>query len=35
VLVAQWLDTFKEFPMRQKPASFNFDSVMEKLAPKN
>ena len=30
-----WLQTFKEFPIRQKPASFNLDSVMEKLsAPK-
>ena len=30
-LVAKWLDSFKEFPIRQKPASFNLDSVMEKL----
>src|SRR5262249_2226512 len=33
-LVAQWLQSFKEFPMRQKPATFNLDEVMEKLAPK-
>ena len=35
-LVGQWLSTFKEFPIRQKPASFNLDSVMEQLsaAPK-
>ena len=31
--VAQWLQSFKEFPIRQKPASFNLDSVMEKLSP--
>jgi arylsulfatase len=30
-LVAKWLDSFKEFPIRQKPASFNLDTVMEKL----
>jgi len=29
--VAKWLDSFKEFPMRQKPASFNLDEVMQKL----
>ncbi|QDT56549.1 Arylsulfatase [Caulifigura coniformis] len=27
----QWLSTFKEFPPRQKPASFNLDEVMQKL----
>jgi arylsulfatase len=32
VVVAQWLGTFKEFPIRQKPASFNLDEVMQKLA---
>jgi arylsulfatase A-like enzyme len=30
-VVAKWLDTFKEFPIRQKPASFNLDEVMSKL----
>ena len=30
-VVARWLDTFKEFPIRQKPASFNLDDVMSKL----
>ncbi len=30
-VVATWLDTFKEFPIRQKPASFNLDEVMQKL----
>jgi arylsulfatase len=34
-LVAKWLTSFKEFPIRQKPASFNLDAVMEKLKPKN
>ena len=29
--VAHWLATFKEFPPRQKPASFNLDEVMPKL----
>ncbi len=32
-LVAQWLSSFKEFPVRQKPASFNLDEVMQKLNP--
>lgn len=29
--VAQWLSSFKEFPPRQKPASFNLDEVMKKM----
>jgi arylsulfatase len=29
--VAQFLGTFKEFPQRQKSASFNLDSVLEKM----
>ena len=33
-LAAQWLESFKEFPLRQKPASFNLDRVIEKLMPK-
>jgi arylsulfatase A-like enzyme len=34
-VVGQWLQSFKEFPIRQKPASFNLDAVMEQLsAPK-
>jgi arylsulfatase len=32
--VAKWLESFKEFPQRQKPASFNLDEVMRKLSPK-
>jgi arylsulfatase len=31
--VAKFLETFQEFPPRQKPASFSLDKVMEKLAP--
>jgi len=31
--VAQFLMTFKEYPPRQKAASFSLDKVMEKLAP--
>jgi arylsulfatase A-like enzyme len=30
--VAKWLQSFKEFPPRQKPASFGIDQVMAKLA---
>jgi arylsulfatase len=30
-LVGKWLASFKEFPIRQKPASFSIDQVMEKL----
>lgn len=29
--VAKWLQSFKEFPPRQKPGSFNLDRVMEKV----
>lgn len=29
--VAKFLGTFKEFPPRQKPASFTIDQVIEKL----
>jgi len=31
--VAQFLETFEEFPPRQKAASFSLDRVLEKLAP--
>ncbi len=30
--VGKFLETFKEFPPRQKPASFSLDQVMEKLS---
>jgi arylsulfatase len=29
--VATWLASFKEFPPRQKPASFSLDQVMQKI----
>jgi len=29
---AQWLSSFKEFPPRQKPASFNLDDVMKQMS---
>ena len=29
--VTRWLQSFKEFPPRQKPSSFGIDQVMEKL----
>jgi len=29
--VARWLQSFKEFPPRQKPGSFNLENVMESL----
>jgi hypothetical protein len=29
--VAQWLSSFKEFPPRQKPASFSLDQVIQKM----
>jgi arylsulfatase len=28
----QWLESFREFPPRQKPASFNLDEVMRKMS---
>jgi arylsulfatase A-like enzyme len=31
-IAGQWLSSFKEFPIRQKPASFNLDEVMRKLS---
>lgn len=34
-VVAQWLASFKEYPIRAKPASFNLDDVMQKLSPKD
>jgi len=29
--VAQWIQSFKDFPPRQKPASFSIDEIMRKL----
>jgi arylsulfatase len=34
-IVAKWMESFKEFPIRQKPASFSLDEVMQKMTPKN
>lgn len=34
-IVAQWLQTFKEYPPRQRPTSFNLDEVMRKLTPQD
>ena len=31
-LVAEWLQSFKEFPPRQRPASFNLDEVMRQVS---
>ena len=30
-VVARWLATFKDFPPRQKPSSFNVDDVLRNL----
>src|SRR5262249_4177104 len=32
-LAAKWLESFKEFPIRQKPASFKLDEVVESFMP--
>lgn len=31
VIVGRFLDTFREFPPRQKPASFSIDQVLESV----
>jgi len=33
VIVAKWLESFKQFPIRQKPATFNLEAVMHSLTP--
>jgi hypothetical protein len=30
--VAHWIQSFREFPPRQKPGSFNLDRVMEAVS---
>ena len=30
--IGQWLQSFREFPPRQKPGSFNLDNVMEAIS---
>jgi arylsulfatase len=32
-VVDDWLESFKEFPPGQKPASFSIDQIVEKLMP--
>jgi hypothetical protein len=34
VFATKWLESFKEFPPRQKSASFSVDQVVEALMPK-
>jgi arylsulfatase len=33
VIVSKWLESLKDFPIRQKPASFNVEDVVQKLMP--
>jgi hypothetical protein len=33
-IVHEWLESFKEFPPRQKPASFSVDQIVDKLMPR-
>jgi arylsulfatase len=33
-IVGQWLDSLKEFPVRQKPSSFSIDEIVERSMPK-
>ena len=35
VIVAKWLESFKQFPIRQKPASFSLEAVMQSLTPQS
>jgi arylsulfatase len=35
VLVAQWIESFKEFPPRAKSASFSIDQVVEAMMPRS
>jgi arylsulfatase len=34
-VLPEWLESFKEFPPRQKAASFTVDQIVEKLMPKS
>ena len=34
IIVAKWLESFKEFPPRAKSASFSIDQVVERLLPR-
>jgi hypothetical protein len=33
-VVHEWLESFKEFPPRQRPASFSVDQIVEALMPR-
>jgi len=33
--IAEWLQSFKDFPPRQKPGSFSLDQVIEKVTEAN
>src|SRR5215467_4297990 len=33
-LVAKWIDTLKEFPIRQRPSSFSVDEVVQQMMPR-
>jgi arylsulfatase len=33
-IVAQWLESLKEFPIRQKPSSFSIDAIVERSMPR-
>ena len=33
-IVHEWLESFREFPPRQKAASFTVDQIVEKLMPR-
>jgi arylsulfatase A-like enzyme len=35
VLIGKWLESFKEFPPRSKPASFSIDQVVASMMPKS
>ena len=34
-IVHEWLESFREFPPRQKAASFTVDQIVEKLMPRS
>jgi len=33
-IVAQWLDSLKEIPVRQQPSSFSIETIVERAMPK-
>jgi arylsulfatase len=34
-IIAKWLESFKDFPLRAKSASFSIDQVVESMMPKS